>query len=182
MSKPSDLNAAYHALAFENLDVPHMDERHYREIEMVSRNYRVPESAAVGYLAVAGNTAKDVSAALVKVCTESRAFFDQLPVRYPLDLMVAARSVERGCQWAAENAYPKELVRGRTGGLFDRDASPQFSDVLSMVRLVPPSVEPGDVVRLLRDGQWSGEFPIRNVVTALREDLGWEYLLAMPLD
>ena len=182
MSKPSDLNAAYHAQAFGNLDVPMMDERHYREIERVAASYRVPESAAVRYLAIIGDTAQDVSAALVKMYSEAPAFFDQLPRRYPLDLLEASRSVERGCQWAAAHIYPKELVRGRTGGLFEQDSSPQFSDVLSMVRLVPPSIEPGDVVRLLRDGQWSGEFPIRNVVTALREDLGWEYLLAMPLD
>lgn len=181
MSKPSDLNAAYHQLSWDR-DVPPMDDRHFREIERVAASYRVPESAAVRYLAVVGDTAQDVSAALGKMYSEAPAFFDQLPRRYPLDLLEASRSVERGCQWAAAHVYPKELVRGQTGGLFDRDASPQFSDVLSMVRLVPPSIEPGDVVRLLRDGQWSGEFPIRNVVTALRDDLGWEYLLAMPLD
>lgn len=182
MSKPSDLNAAYHPLTFGNF-APPMDERHFREIERVSRGYRVPESAATLYLAVAGDTADDVSRALVAICSEAPDFFDQLPIRYPLDLMAAARTVERGCQWAALTVYPRELVKNESArGLFEPDASPQYADVLHMVRSVPPSVEPSDVVRLLRDGQWSGQFPVANAVTALHADLGWEYLLAMPLD
>lgn len=154
-----------------------------REVELVAQRYRVSGGAAIGYLDAAGGTASDVSRALVSICSQAPAFFDELPLRYPLDLLVASCDEEHACKWASEFIYPKELHRGApAGGLFEPDASLKWSDVLDMVRSVPSSIEPSAIVRLLRDGQWSGHFPVSNAVTALRDDIGWEYLLALCLD
>lgn len=160
-----------------------MDRRHLQEVKLVAQGYRVPEGTASKYLAVSGGTAGDVSRALVRVNTKALEFFNELPLRYPLDLMVAARSVERACGWAAEYIYPKELHRATpSDGLFEPDVSLKWSDVLDMVSQIPTSVEPSSIARLLRDGQWSGHFPVSNALAVLQDDIGWEYLLALSLD
>lgn len=154
-----------------------------REVELVAQRYRVPGSAAVEYLVASGGTAADVSRALVSICSQAPAFFDELPLRYPLDLLVASCGEEHAVKWASEFIYPKELHRGNpSGGLFEPDVSLKWSDVLDMVRSVPSSVEPSAITRLLREGQWSGRFPVSHAVAALRDDIGWEYLLALSLD
>lgn len=154
------------------------------EAEWVSRLFTVPPPTARRYLDMCGGTADSVSlVAQQAVSSAPSGELDWLPKRYPLDVVVAAGSVEAGMRWLAVHLHPAELHKGDSAdGLFGAKREGRWSDVLDVVRSVPSHIEASDIARLVRSSQWSGAFPVEHAVKALESDLGWEYILALSLD
>lgn len=102
-----------------------------------------------------------------------------LPMRYPLDLMIAAGGPEVGMEWVEVHLRPDELVRGV---LFEPTPTALWSDVVDVVGALSPHLTAAVASRMVRESSWSGRFPVQRALSLVAEGLPVEYLLAVPLD